>query len=223
METNVILVACALGLATAVNLITKIFHRPKISGIAKVTLMPLLTLLCYLINPQMNVLIFIGLGFGWLGDVFLLSTKKPFFLLGLSSFLTGHILYIVAIAELLTALNLLVALVIAMLLLAIGKIMFTSIRGYIERDMLIPVILYVLTLVSINFVSTNLLLQSVTLQSILLVVGTLLFMASDYILSRSIFIKQTKLNSFAVMALYTPAQVLIALAFALMTPAQVII
>ncbi len=220
MDTYVILVACALAVATATNLITKIFHKPIISGISKVFLVPLITLLCYLINPNMNVLIYIGLGFGWLGDIFLLSTKKPFFLMGLTSFLTGHVLYIVAIAGLITSMNLMIALVVAMLLLAAGKIMFTSIRPYIQMDMLIPVLFYVLTLVSINFVSINLVLQSATLQSILLVVGTLIFMASDYILSRSIFIKSTKWNRFAVMALYTPAQILIALSFALTIAAQ---
>ncbi len=215
MELSTILAASGLGLASAVNLFGRATDKKVVSAIAKVTLMPLLALLCYLINPNMHLLVFLGLGFGWLGDVFLISVRKPFFLAGLIAFLTGHVLYVVAIAELLAPLSILVPGVIGLLLLSLGKILFTSLKPYISKDMLIPVLFYVLVLISINFVSINLLLQSVTLQSILLVVGSAMFMSSDYILARTIFVKSSKKMQFAVMALYIPAQVLITLSFAL--------
>ncbi len=117
--------------------------------------------------------------------------------------------------EILQPFNVLTTSVLALLMLGVAKIAYSSLYVYVPKEMKIPVIFYVLILTGINFVSLNLLLQSSSVQVILLVVGTVLFFASDYILARGMFKKELKHNQFVVMATYIPAQLLIGLSFAL--------
>ncbi len=215
MHFSLIIVIIILLCSSCINLFGHIFQKNKLAGISKVFLVPSIILLCYLINPDIPIIIYLGLIFGWLGDLFLLSEKDHMFLLGLSSFLIGHILYMVAVSQLVFTYDVFIVIVSAVILCTVMMFVFFSLHRHVPKIMKIPVTTYLLSLVGINFFSINLLFQNFTVAAVILVCGSVLFLCSDYVLARSMFIKKTALGDFVVMLTYISAQLLIGLYFAL--------
>ncbi len=215
MDMSIIFVGAVLLILSITNVFSLLFDKQKLAGIAKVFLIPLVILLCYLINPNMNIIIYIGLVFGWLGDIFLLSDKKHMFLFGLSSFLIGHVLYMIVMAGELSFPDMFIAIPVAVLILVLVVFVYKSLKKHAPRDMNIALVAYLLCLAGINFLSINILSQAVTMNSILLAMGSALFFVSDYVLARGMFVEKNSLGDFIVMSTYIPAQLLIGLSFAL--------
>ncbi len=83
-------------LVSIAELISVIYHITELTLIAKPLIM--IALAGYYISstPNRSSLFLVALAFCWLGDVLLMFDYKHelFFMAGLGSFLTGHILYI---------------------------------------------------------------------------------------------------------------------------------
>ena len=73
--------------------------QPTLHAVAKPLLIPVLLLLLIITSSAVpgKILLIVGLCFSWMGDLFLLFEyrSKLFFILGLASFLTTHIFYII--------------------------------------------------------------------------------------------------------------------------------
>lgn len=164
--------------------------------------------------------IYIGLIFGWLGDIFLLSEKG--FVKGLLCFLLGHIAYIIhfarnnGIAE--NPLCLIALIPYAVYFFIILK----KLMPLVEDGMKIPVLCYMAVIITMGALSSCLKLRTLGLSfqgisislplNIFAVLGSTLFIISDTILAFSTFMKKdNKLMSALVMITYMPAQLFITL------------
>ena len=164
--------------------------------------------------------VYIGLIFGWLGDIFLLS--KTGFVKGLLCFLLGHIAYIVhfarhnGIAE--HPLCLLGLIPYALYFFIILK----KLMPVVENNMRIPVLCYMAVIITMGFLSACLKwrIMDISFQGISIscplnlsaIIGSTLFIISDTILAFSNFMKKdNKISSALVMITYMPAQFFILL------------
>ncbi len=83
---------------SAIHLISIELASPIIGFVSKALLMPTLGFIVFKANirmPKIKFKLFFALFFSWLGDLFLTKPEYTFFLLGLASFLTAHIFYII--------------------------------------------------------------------------------------------------------------------------------
>ncbi|AOZ73058.1 hypothetical protein BK816_06955 [Boudabousia tangfeifanii] len=165
-----------------------------------------------------SVYLLIGaLVFGWLGDVFLLAEGDTFFLLGLVSFLVGHVFY--------------AAISLYWLSLwgwpSLGKILFALLAGGLyaffafpfmyskaRDDSLIktfPIAVFfysgVILTATILFLIAHL--QSPTLGTEACLWGAALFLVSDTTLSKQVFYRHSKLRQGMLMCTYLAGQCLL--------------
>lgn len=182
----------------------------KMRMITKPLLMPLLLFYVLFATKTPSLPIILAIFFGFLGDTFLLSdNNKLFFLAGLLSFLIGHISYVFALHEKINILpsenTMALILSILLILLAIG---YFSLYKYL-KEMKLPVLAYSLVIITMFFYSILYKITSNTVQSFMSLIGSLLFMLSDYLLARSIFINSFKFKNCIVMFTYLSAQLLL--------------
>lgn len=142
---------------------------------------------------------FVGLCFSWLGDYLLHVNPAPgFFVAGLSSFLVGHVFYTIAYCKALkvlfpdTPLVTVPELIIYIILVAAALISIIFILKIDFVKMLVPCCLYAATIVamsvkafalSIMIMRSGRLVEDPIFTGILLMLGSSLFMVSDYTLS----------------------------------------
>jgi uncharacterized membrane protein YhhN len=151
-----------------------------------------------------------GLLFCMAGDVFLIFLRsRKCFLLGLVSFLTGHILYGIAFFSMgspktLTA-------IIAVICLAVSTTVFIRIRTYLKA-MLVPVIAYmvVITLMVIGAASLAANEHLNWTGRALACWGAVLFYLSDIFVARHRFVREEFINRLAGLPMYYAAQFMIA-------------
>lgn len=179
------------------------------------------TLAVVLNQPIVNewILIVIGLGFGWFGDYFLgkkeikSKQKKMYFFLGITMFFIGHIFYIFALIPTLgfNAYYYVISSVGLFIALILGSIINRFIFGHTR----IANYLYMIVCaVFISFAVLNTIYHPSTFL-ILIAIGSVLFVASDFVLCFLYFKKIThrkhqifkRIN----LSLYYSAQLLIAL------------
>lgn len=180
----------------------------------KPLLMPVLAVYYLLAAPAVNWLILLGVVFGFLGDTFLLKgDEDKFFLLGLVSFLLGHVMYIVAFALsadfsrlawywYLPAAGLVVA----------ALLVFRHIKDDLG-DMQVPVLVYMGVILLMSFMALARASLHAGLTLWLVVAGSLLFIASDSMLAIRSFRGPFRGADLAVMATYLAAQFLIVQGF----------
>lgn len=158
------------------------------------------------------LLLIIALLFGWLGDIFLMiEREEKWFMLGLGSFLIGHIFYII-----LYALNIgnlfsfpLWGISLFIPQLGIVLLFYIGIKGKMG-DLAVPTSIYIIT-IFIMSVFALLLLAGLELTPFLFVyLGALLFMVSDGIIALNKFDSPIKKERVYVMMTYGLAQFFIA-------------
>jgi len=156
-------------------------------------------------------LVFVGLVFCAVGDVFLLSRARivVFFKLGMLAFAIGHILYIFAASEILRAeMTPLFLIATTLLGLGFGLIVFLKLKPNPPRDMVWAVGIYtvVISLMLIRALQTNM-----TGSHLLILPAAILFAVSDIFVARDRFVAPTPKNAFLITPLYFGAQALFAL------------
>ncbi len=153
-----------------------------------------------------GILIFIGLVFSWFGDLFLIRGDKPYFLAGLVVFLIAHLAYTAAFAVrgivwgyAAAALLVLVPMVIAIL---------TWLMPYVDANMRMPVIAYIIVITSMVAAASGLLQRP---WGVVIIAGAFLFYLSDIAVARSRFVQPGYINGLIGLPLYYTGQVLLAL------------
>lgn len=150
----------------------------------------------------------IALEFSFFGDVLLMFSGKLFFMAGLLSFLMAHILFIKIVINQIQKTSILKVIIasIPFLMLFLG-LMFV-LRNSLN-ELLIPVIIYGLTISTFGIVSLINYLQKKSLKSFLMLVGAVVFISSDSLLAISKFYNSNEVFEVLIMITYIVAQYLI--------------
>ncbi|MDR3644343.1 MAG: lysoplasmalogenase [Clostridia bacterium] len=178
----------------------------------KPLLMPLLLLSYVLCAKSPALLPAAALLAGFAGDVFLLGTGT-FFMLGLFSFLLGHIFYILALLWQLPFAALPAwALLLAVVPVFFGVILYRKLSPYVKSQRA-AIIAYLLVGLTMFFSSLLRLLATGAAGAGVCFTGALLFVASDSMLSYELFVRHRKWRAVMVMVTYIAGQTLIAIGF----------
>lgn len=179
----------------------------------KILIIPTL-LIIYLINVNTpNMYLISGLAFGFLGDVFLISSNKKFFITGLFSFLIGHIFYIITFLNDIYFVNMPFYLFFLLILYVFCDVLvYKEIMPYV-KSMKKPAFIYLIVITSMSFFSLMRINSSYGYRFWLPFLGSVLFILSDSMLAYNKFIKKNKEREIFVMITYILAQTLIMLGY----------
>jgi len=176
----------------------------------------LLSLIFFFINQgkhlssKTKTITLLALFFSLAGDVLLMFTdiSANFFLSGLVAFLLAHIMYIAVFLDKKNSRKASLIFIITLLIYAIG--IFYLLKDGL-RDMLIPVIVYMLVILSMVFVA-SMRKDNVPNQSYNLVfLGAIFFVLSDSFLAINKFYQPIPISKIIIMSTYSIAQYLIVL------------
>lgn len=156
------------------------------------------------------ILMLLALFFSWLGDSFLMydSISSNYFMLGLVSFLTAHILYGVVFLKRWNKNVSSTYWVVLIMLMLYGSALFLQLKDSLG-ELLIPVIIYVsaILLMAITAFERKKMVPSESFK--LVFIGALFFIASDSILAINKFLNAVPYSHILVMGTYATAQFLI--------------
>ena len=204
-------VLACFGVLTVVHLYACFKQMQKLRRYTKPFLMPVLMLWYTLAAQRPSAIIAFALLCGCAGDFFLLhDERKKNLYAGIGCFAAGHILYL---SFLLPRLTLPVWWAVAIIAVVYGAGLFVTyrrIRPYAKNEMLVGSILYALLLCCMSLSAAFYALSG---GSMLPLLGSLLFLLSDSILSNEILVKETRYGTLAVMSTYIAAQVLLTIGF----------
>lgn len=156
------------------------------------------------------ILMLLALFFSWLGDSFLMyeTISSNYFLLGLVSFLTAHILYCAVFLKRWNKSASGAYWVVLIMLMIYGLVLFLLLKDRLD-ELLIPVIIYV-TAILLMAITAFRRKKMVSSESFKLVfIGALFFIASDSILAINKFLNTVPYSHILVMGTYATAQFLI--------------
>jgi len=201
-----------LGVVSVVYLVSLFFKQGLFQAILKGCLMPLV-LAVYIFGAKVILWsIVLALVFGWLGDIFLLKgSVSRFFILGLASFLLGHICYIIAMYGFARPFHTAAFVISIAVAVCLGILIFKIVRP--SAEMKIPVIAYEATIMTMAVFALQLFLAQRSAFGVLVLAGSLCFVVSDTTLAYDTFRKGPKYAAFIIMLTYIAAQLLITLGF----------
>ena len=152
-----------------------------------------------------GLLILLGLGLSWVGDVFLLSQKSRLFLFGLTSFLLAHVAFAMAFASLpISGVALVVGLgVMSCLGIAVIAWLWSHLKAFYR----VAVTAYVTAIVAMCALAIA---ASAASGIWLLAVGAVLFAISDIAVARNRFVAPGASNKLWGLPLYYVAQIILA-------------
>lgn len=208
LEKSFIILFCFLILA---EILTDIYF-PGLHYLAKPALLISLILFYSKLNTailaKIKQLTLGALVFSLLGDILLMFVDKSehFFTLGLVSFLTAHILYILVFLKRRNSRK--KPIIFSLILLVYGGLLFYLLQDNLG-DMLIPVIIYMLVILT-TATTAYLRRGMVSKESFLLVfIGAILFMISDSLLAVNKFYEPLPFSNISIMFTYAFAQIFI--------------
>ncbi len=200
-------------LISVIHLFTAFFEIEKPRKITKLFLLPLLLIYFILTTGKLFIPVLFAAVFGWLGDFFLIDIEKPVrFKLGLASFLLGHLCYIPSFILFTGTFEIQVLIISYIIAIPLGFLIVKAIAP--AKEMMIPVILYTLVILSMSIFALQLMLYNITPWSIMVFIGSLLFICSDTILAFFTFRKKPKRGDFYIMLPYISAQTFIIIGLA---------
>lgn len=202
-------------LVSIAELISVIYHITELTLIAKPLIM--IALAGYYISstPNRSSLFLVALAFCWLGDVLLMFDYKHelFFMAGLGSFLTGHVLYIRcyqqlrfndATTPLLGPQKVRFSLPIVLAGTGLVVVLYPTLGG-----LRMPVMLYALVITVMALQALFRFGYTSTKSFALIFCGAICFMISDSLLAINKFLQPVPMASLCIMATYILAQYLI--------------
>lgn len=190
-------------------LVADLNGKEKIAGLLKILTSVCMVIYCGLqVYESSNLyayLVFTGIFFGLLGDIFLIPKSKNSFLIGMAAFLVGHILYILAFLQYsFSPVKWLVALIlISFAMYAVFNWVKASLRGVLK----IGVAVYMATLATMCSLAL-----SVRIEDALTLVGfgATLFMVSDFFVASHRFKRPHFLNRLVGLPMYYAGQFILA-------------
>ncbi|MGB4773357.1 MAG: lysoplasmalogenase [Chitinophagaceae bacterium] len=166
------------------------------------------------ISSVFSRLFLAALFFSWLGDIFLLFENKNgiYFILGLSAFLTAHVLYIIYFSKTQSE---------TISFFRKRPVMFLAIVAYVVEllyllwpqlgPMKLPVLIYALVIGSMLVMALWQYGKLPRTTALLFIIGAMLFVLSDSALALNRFYKPHPYSGILVMATYVGAQVFLTL------------
>lgn len=178
---------------------------------AKPLLMPVLLLILYVTKPflpQKNLL-FGGLFFSWLGDLFLLFDHKHalFFIFGLACFLTTHIFYIIYFLKIRSKQSAFLKNqpVFIALVLAYGITLVWQLYPYLG-NLAVPVMVYAAVICVMLLCSLHIFLKVNKKAAVSYLTGAMAFVVSDSLLAINKFYQPFAFAGILIMLTYCAAQ-----------------
>lgn len=211
-----LVLALTFSAASLVHLYACFTARFNLRAATKPLLMPLLAALYLVSANSPHPLVAGALLLGALGDIFLLLPKKEAFLMiGGAAFGLGHIFYMAAIFSYAGAAQMpfYVIPVVAVCYGTAAALAFMKIRPSIPQKLRGGIIFYMLLLCAMSASAILSLVASPSGERVLLALGGLLFISSDAILAKFLFVREGRRGNFPVMATYLAAQTLLAAGF----------
>lgn len=183
------------------------------SYFTKPFLMPFLLFFYVVAAPSVNSLVILALISGFLGDVFLMVSKRQTYTIaGIIAFLIGHISYILIfignsyMGGHIPAWFLMFLAFYVVAAIFLYKTLFSSIQS-----MRLPVMSYMIVIFIMSFMSLSRIWTVSFLSFLLAFLGSLAFIFSDALLAYNMFTMSRKNNGPVIMATYLIAQLLIVL------------
>ncbi len=178
----------------------RLFFKPLI--------LPSILLMYALFVPFKNKWYVGALVFSFLGDVFLLFSGKPYFMLGLGAFLLAHLCFIKVVLQKIVKADINKMLLSFIIFFAFLFGLLFVLKGHLGK-MQIPVIVYGIVITSFGALSLTNYLQNKTKAALVLFIGALIFISSDTMLALNKFYKPNEFLNLMVMLSYIVAQYLI--------------
>lgn len=198
----------------ALHLFACFTGREQLRKYTKPALMPLLALWYALAAASFSPLVFAGLLLGCVGDFMLLRPEQtPRFALGLCAFLIGHLCYCAFMLPLLHRPPVWLLVVLPLLFASGTAFLYHGLRAKLPRIVKPAILAYMAVLC---FASACTVLLTFEKQGMLPLFGSLLFLLSDTLLSREVFIAKIEKGNFLIMLTYLAAQALLSAGFALL-------
>ncbi|MCL2129800.1 MAG: lysoplasmalogenase, partial [Treponema sp.] len=201
-------------LISLVHFIAIVIKKENIRRISKCLVMPLLLAVYLSGGGGSYILPAAALVLGWIGDVLLIKIeKKTHFMLGLASFLLGHVFYIIAFLRIIISfggmglignINIPAMLIFIPPTIVLTFIVFALIKP--TREMFFPVIAYMVVLVAMSLVGFQVFLLYPGVPGLLILSGCFNFMVSDTILAYYTFRKLRLPGAVLIMVYYILAQ-----------------
>lgn len=204
------------SLVTLAQLVGCFTQNRKLMRLTKPFLVPLLLIMYFTTwnNPAFSWIVVFGLFFGFIGDLFLMYEKNQLLLtFGIAGFGLGHILYSIEIARHISSPSVLLSAIILLVYAIIGFAAYHSLSKYIEKAMKIPVVFYVIVIMSMSIFAATLLSTGYSLPRLITFIGSLCFIFSDLILGFQLFKGPTRYSYFIVMLFYISAQAMLTYGF----------
>ena len=206
-------------LIVTIHLYCCFHHHEDIRKFTKCLLMPFLALSYYLGCPKekFSKVILFAILFGYLGDILLLIERL--FLLGVVSFLVGHLLYIVTFFVETGLKNYRKNLLVLLLVCVVYFYIETEVLGYFRPALVKfglwgPLFVYTSILSALNISSALYAYCYRNIYSILAYIGSIIFYVSDCILAKQLFFEYNKYYQISIMFTYILGQSLISLGMA---------
>ncbi len=155
-----------------------------------------------------RVLVLSALICSLVADTMLMVVEVSLMEQGIVYFMMGHIMYIAAFSLDYDFHGWNVA--VAFVLLVVLGMFYLGIRGAVGK-LRVPILIYAVVLCTMLFFALSQFNKELSRKEVLLMVGALLFVISDFLLAYLSFIKPHRQESVIVWAVYAPAQFLIAL------------
>ena len=189
-------------------------NHQRVRAATKALLMPLLAGIYVLSAEEVRPLVLAALGMGWLGDLFLIDPNRiALRMMGVGSFVIGHGFYIAAMLVCFAPqTEAWVWVLVSCVALAAAAAQYVWVRPVMPKEMCIPGAGYFLALAAVNALAAVICLGG---GSVMLLLGFLLFLASDTVLCRQFFTvgHPAPKHDVAVMTTYILAQSCIIFAF----------
>jgi len=213
MKTMWILFAI-FALASVFHVFTIALKKERLRRISKCIVVPLL-LAVYMAGTGGRYFFAIpALVLGWIGDVLLLRIeKKTHLMLGLVSFLLGHLFYIITFINILghfgsggAAANINIPSLVIFVppTIVLAMVVFRLIKPI--KEMFAPVIMYMTVLVAMSLIGFQVFLFTPGIAGLLILSGCFNFIVSDTILAYYTFRKLKLLGAVLIMVYYILAQ-----------------
>jgi len=206
-QTKITLASILFLLVAIADVYAVITQNKTIEMIFKPLLMTTLAVVYLVSVKKPSFWLLSALFFSFWGDVFLLD-KEKFFVFGLGSFLVAHLVYIKITTDLLFK-----DLTVKIITSAIPFVLlFVGLLGLIYGnlgDMLLPVIVYGITISTFGTAALLNYRQQKTTANSWLLLGAILFIASDSLIALNNFYTPKHLFNIAIIVLYIVSQYLI--------------
>jgi len=150
----------------------------------------------------------LALVFSFFGDVFLMFTGQLYFIAGLISFLIAHVLFIKIVTSKIQKYSWLKVFSSIIPFLIIFSLLIFNLKDSLH-EMLLPVIIYGLTISIFGVVSLIDFLNTRSKKSLIMFSGAVVFMLSDSVLAIDKFYFEEDINKIVIMFTYVLAQYLI--------------